>query len=229
MIVHRRQSGSEDGTTVRAGEGTGGTGHQSDPSRNAPSVFGRGEDPHCAVRLAWRGQHRRAVPPRRDRAEPVLPLVEGISGSRQEAFGWRYGAGSNPAGGQGSAPGGRRAEGGGCRAGAGKPSAQKKHDRGWGGRGMRYPAGEKLEIIRLVEQAHLPVRRTLEKLGIPRATFYRWYDLYQSGGPEALEDRSSRPSRVWNRIPDEIRRQIITLALEQPDLSPRELAVRFTD
>jgi putative transposase len=94
---------------------------------------------------------------------------------------------------------------------------------------MRYPASEKLEIIRLVEQSHLPVRRTLEKLGIPRATFYRWYDLYQSGGPEALEDRPSRPSCVWNRIPDEIRREIIELALEQPDLSPRELAVRFTD
>jgi transposase-like protein len=37
---------------------------------------------------------------------------------------------------------------------------------------MRYPASEKLEIIRLVEQSHLPVKRTLEKLGIPRATFY---------------------------------------------------------
>ena len=33
-------------------------------------------------------------------------------------------------------------------------SAQKKHDRGWGRRGMRYPASEKLEIIRLVEQSH---------------------------------------------------------------------------
>jgi putative transposase len=77
---------------------------------------------------------------------------------------------------------------------------------------MRYPASEKAEIIRLVEQSHLPVRRTLEMLGIPRATFYRWYDLYQSGGPEALEDRPSKPNRVWNRIPDEIRRQIIALA-----------------
>src|SRR4051812_14493310 len=94
---------------------------------------------------------------------------------------------------------------------------------------MRYPASEKLEIIRLVEQSHLPVRRTLEKLGIPRATFYRWYDLYQTGGPEALNDRPSRPSRIWNRIPEEIRREIIELALEQPELSPRELAVRFTD
>jgi putative transposase len=37
---------------------------------------------------------------------------------------------------------------------------------------MRYPASEKLEIIRLVEQSHLPVRRTLDKLGIPATTFY---------------------------------------------------------
>ena len=69
---------------------------------------------------------------------------------------------------------------------------------------MRYPAGEKLEIIQLVEQSSLPVRRTLEKLGIPRATFYRWYDRYCSGGPEVLNDRSRRPDRVWNRIPDPV-------------------------
>jgi putative transposase len=37
---------------------------------------------------------------------------------------------------------------------------------------MRYPTAEKLEIIRLVEQSALPVRRTLEKIAIPRATFY---------------------------------------------------------
>ena len=45
---------------------------------------------------------------------------------------------------------------------------------------MRYPASEKLEIIRLVERSHLPVRRTLDKLGIPAKTFYRWYDRYRA-------------------------------------------------
>ncbi len=94
---------------------------------------------------------------------------------------------------------------------------------------MRYPAAEKLEIIRLVEQSHLPVRRVLEQIGIPRSTFYRWCDLYQTGGPEALDDRSPRPDRVWNRIPDDVRARIVTLALDEPELSPRELAVRFTD
>jgi hypothetical protein len=45
----------------------------------------------------------------------------------------------------------------------------KKHDRGWGRRGMRYSASDKTEIILLVEQSHLAARRTLEKLGIPRS------------------------------------------------------------
>jgi Homeodomain-like domain len=63
---------------------------------------------------------------------------------------------------------------------------------------MRYPAAEKLEIIRLVEESTLPVRRTLEKLGIPRATFYRWYDLCQTGGPEAPV--------LWRLFPGIIRR-----------------------
>ena len=94
---------------------------------------------------------------------------------------------------------------------------------------MRYSASEKAEIIRLVEQSHLPVKRTLDKLGIPRTTFYRWYDRYLSGGVQALEDKPPKPGHVWNRIPDDIRERIIDLALEAPELSPRELAVRFTD
>jgi transposase InsO family protein len=94
---------------------------------------------------------------------------------------------------------------------------------------MRYPASEKLEIIKLVETSHLSVRRTLAQLGIPSSTFYRWYDQYRTGGPEVLEDRRPKPNRVWNRIPDEIRAQLLQLALDEPELSPRELAVRFTD
>ena len=79
---------------------------------------------------------------------------------------------------------------------------------------MRYPSAEKAEIIRLVEQSHLSACQTLARIGVSRSTFYRWYDLYQTGGPEALEDKPSRPSRVWNRIPQDIHDQIIELALE---------------
>ena len=74
---------------------------------------------------------------------------------------------------------------------------------------MRYPASEKLEVIRTVEGSHLPVKQTLDMLGIPRSTFYRWYDLYVDGGLDALSDRSPRPQSVWNRIPDARRDDLI--------------------
>ena len=74
----------------------------------------------------------------------------------------------------------------------------------------------------------LPAKQTLDMIGVPRTTFYRWYDRYLSLGATGLEDRPSHPGRVWNWIPDKVRRRIVGLALEQPELSPRELAVRLS-
>ena len=85
---------------------------------------------------------------------------------------------------------------------------------------MRYPASEKLEIIRLVEGSHLPVKRTLEKLGVSRPTYYRWYDRYLQRGEAGLEDLKSHPGRVWNRIPDKVRQAMLDMALACPELSP---------
>ena len=94
---------------------------------------------------------------------------------------------------------------------------------------MRYAAPEKLEIIWLVEGAQLSARQTLAKLGIPRTTFYRWYDRYLQRGEAGLEDPSPKPQHVWKRIPDAVRRKVVKLALKETELSPRELAVTFTD
>ncbi len=41
--------------------------------------------------------------------------------------------------------------------------------------------------------------------------------------------KGPKPSRVWNRIPEPGREKIKDLALKESELSPRELAVRFTD
>ncbi len=71
---------------------------------------------------------------------------------------------------------------------------------------MRYPATEKLEIIRIVERSHLPAKQTLDCL-----------------------TSAPMPAHVWNRIPDGVRDKLVSLALERPELSPRELAVTFTD
>src|SRR5499433_2319542 len=87
---------------------------------------------------------------------------------------------------------------------------------------MRYSASEKFEIIELVEQSSLSIRRTLAPIGIPRSTFYDWYSRYQEGGIEALVDGKPRPRRIWNKIPDKIETAIVNLALEEPDLSPRD-------
>jgi transposase InsO family protein len=94
---------------------------------------------------------------------------------------------------------------------------------------MRYAASEKLEIIRTVETSPLPVQRTLAQIGIPRSTFYDWLDRYAAAGLDGLTDRKARPLRVWNRISDDVRDKVIDLALDKPELSPREVAVTFTD
>ncbi|TMV07534.1 IS3 family transposase [Ruegeria sediminis] len=106
---------------------------------------------------------------------------------------------------------------------------KKKHDRRWGGRRMRYPASEKLEIIRTVEASHLPVKQTLAMLGIPSSTYYDWYARWVDGGIDALADRSPRPRSVWNRIPNDVREHFVEFALDHEDLTPRELAIKYTD
>jgi putative transposase len=94
---------------------------------------------------------------------------------------------------------------------------------------MRYTHAEKLEIIELVETSDQPVKRTLAELGVPRSTFYRWYERYRVAGAAGLADQSPGPRRFWNRIPDAVRAQVVELALERPDQSPRQLAWEFTD
>ncbi len=94
---------------------------------------------------------------------------------------------------------------------------------------MRYAATEKQEIIRTVEESSLGIARTLRQLNIPKSTFYHWYDRFLTGGVEALEDRKPTSPTSWNTVPEEQRQALLELALEQPELSPRELAVRFTD
>jgi transposase len=47
-------------------------------------------------------------------------------------------------------------------------------------------AGEKMEVIRLVEGSDLSMRRTLKELGLSRSTFYAWYRRYDEQGYDGL-------------------------------------------
>ena len=72
---------------------------------------------------------------------------------------------------------------------------------------MRYSASSKYEIICEVEQSALGISRTLKQIGIPRSTFYNWYDRYLSGGLDALHDKKPCPTSVWNKVSDDKRKQ----------------------
>lgn len=78
---------------------------------------------------------------------------------------------------------------------------------------MRYAAAEKLGIIRLVEQSSLSARRTLAQVGIPRSTFYRWYERYLERGAEAR--KMARRRRVWNKLPTAVTQAVLEVALKR--------------
>ena len=94
---------------------------------------------------------------------------------------------------------------------------------------MRVSQAEKMEIIRTVEQSELSVRRTLEELGINRSTFYNWYWRYSEDGYDGLADRRPNARRFWNKIPGSVKEEVVQIALEHPDKSPRELAPYIID
>jgi len=94
---------------------------------------------------------------------------------------------------------------------------------------VRYTQSEKLEIIRLVEESDLPVKRTLAQLDVGRSTFYEWYRRYIDEGAAGLAARPSQRRRFWNRIPDIDRERVVEIALQKPELSARELAWHITD
>ena len=94
---------------------------------------------------------------------------------------------------------------------------------------MRYSASEKYEIIKTVEQSSLPVKQTLKRLDIRRSTFYAWLKRFQESGIDGLADRKPKPRCVWNKLPETEQQAVVELALDRPELSPRELAVTYTD
>jgi transposase InsO family protein/transposase-like protein len=92
-----------------------------------------------------------------------------------------------------------------------------------------YSASEKLAIIRLVEESELSIRKTLIEINVSRSSFYRWYHAYEHYGFDGLENCSRASRQHWNRIPDSVRSLVVDVALNQPELTPRELAWHITD
>ena len=94
---------------------------------------------------------------------------------------------------------------------------------------MRCSQGEKLEVIKVVEESQIGVKRTLLELNINRSTFYLWYQRYCELGYDGLAVKASSRRRFWNAIPPWEREKVVEIALEYPDKTPRELAWLITD
>jgi len=94
---------------------------------------------------------------------------------------------------------------------------------------MRHSQSEKMEIIKVVENSSLGVKRTLVELDINRSTFYDWYRQYREGGYDALASKPPHRRRFWNAIPPDVKQKVVKTALEHLDKSPRQLAWYLTD
>src|SRR3974390_1442963 len=84
-------------------------------------------------------------------------------------------------------------------------------------------------MIELVRRSPQPKRTTIAELGLSRSTFYRWQRGYREQGETGLVDRKPEPGAVWNRLRPAEKTSILEMALQQPDLSPRELACYVPD
>lgn len=94
---------------------------------------------------------------------------------------------------------------------------------------MRLSAGEKHEIIKTVTTSEIGVKRTLEKFGIAKSTFYTWYQKYLENGYDGLKSGGRSVNRQWNSIPEPQKDLVVEVALEHTELSSRELAHKITD
>jgi putative transposase len=71
--------------------------------------------------------------------------------------------------------------------------------------------------------------RACEELGISRKTGYKFWNRYQNTGAYALVDRSRKPHRFANQLPEQIERTLIKLKKQKPYWGApkiRELLVR---
>ncbi len=94
---------------------------------------------------------------------------------------------------------------------------------------MKYSQSEKMQIIRIVEGSSLSIRRTLERIGVSRSSFYHWYRRYQEDGYDGLAPAKRRQHYYWNRIPKEQRDCVLKTARKYPEKSCREIAWYITD
>ncbi len=88
---------------------------------------------------------------------------------------------------------------------------------------------DKLEIIRVVESSGLSATKTLEKINIPRGTYYRWKKRLKEHGYRGLQDMRPHHRRMWNQLTPDEENTIMEVALLNPEWSSRQVSLYISD
>ncbi len=88
---------------------------------------------------------------------------------------------------------------------------------------------DKMDIIRIVESSRLSTKRALEKIEIPRGTYYRWKKKLKLYGCKGLEDMKPLHRRMWNQLTPDEENTIMEVALLNPEWSSREVSLHIYD
>ena len=86
-------------------------------------------------------------------------------------------------------------------------------------------ADEKAQVLETVEATPGSKRKVLAELGVSKSAYYRWRARARHG---SLEDRR-HPGPSWNRLSPDEESVALEVALEQTNLSSRQLAAWITD
>ena len=90
-------------------------------------------------------------------------------------------------------------------------------------------AKEREDLINKLEGMGWNKRKALQELGIPESTYYSWKKCYEEKGPRGLLKKSTAAGRIWNRLLESEKLEILRITREQPEKSARLLAVEITD
>lgn len=88
---------------------------------------------------------------------------------------------------------------------------------------------EKLTILRFAEMSGLSKAAVCKRFEIPSSTYYRWQSRFRCAGRVGIENLLCRKGPNWNQLLDSERDTILELAMENPELSSRELSFELTD